>query len=366
MAPVSVVPETAKSARRPVLLVTGSSGLIGSEMCTYFAREGYQVHGVDNNQRAVFFGPAGDTRWNQARLEREVTGFVHHELDMRDRAGVVALVAELKPSAIVHTAAQPSHDRAAAIPFDDFDTNAVGTLNLLEAARRACPESPFVHMSTNKVYGDLPNSIRLKELDTRWEYDDPAYENGIAEGFPIDQSKHSLFGASKVAADVMVQEYGRYFGMPTCCLRGGCLTGPSHSGVELHGFLSYLVKCNLERREYRVYGYKGKQVRDNIHSLDVARFAHEFIKAPRSGEVYNLGGGKANSCSILEAFAAVESVTGAPQRYTYVDENRIGDHIVYYSDLRKMRAHYPAWDVRVTLEEIVGQIAEAWRAKLPS
>jgi len=352
------------TARRRILLVTGSSGLIGSEMCAHFAAEGYEVHGFDNNQRAVFFGPAGDTRWNQARLEREVPGFVHHELDLRDRAGVLALVDELRPSAIVHTAAQPSHDRAAAIPFDDFDTNAVGTLDLLEAARRSCPESPFVHMSTNKVYGDRPNTIRLKELDSRWDYDDPEYAEGIPESFPIDQSKHSLFGASKVAADVMVQEYGRYFGMPTCCLRGGCLTGPSHSGVELHGFLSYLVKCNLEGREYRVYGYKGKQVRDNIHSRDVARFAHEFISRPRSGEVYNLGGGKQNSCSILEAFRITEGLTGRPQVHTYVEENRIGDHIVYYSDLRKMKAHYPNWDITVGLEDTIGQIADAWRGKI--
>ena len=352
------------TARRRILLVTGSSGLIGSEMCAHFAAEGYEVHGFDNNQRAVFFGPAGDTRWNQARLERDVPGFVHHELDLRDRAGVLALVSKLRPAAIVHTAAQPSHDRAAAIPFDDFDTNAVGTLNLLEAARRSCPESPFVHMSTNKVYGDRPNTIRLKELDSRWDYDDPEYAEGIPESFPIDQSKHSLFGASKVAADVMVQEYGRYFGMPTCCLRGGCLTGPSHSGVELHGFLSYLVKCNLEGREYRVYGYKGKQVRDNIHSRDVARFAHEFINRPRPGEVYNLGGGKQNSCSILEAFRITEGLTGRPQVHTYVEENRIGDHIVYYSDLRKMKAHYPNWDITVGLEDTIGQIAAAWRAKI--
>jgi CDP-paratose 2-epimerase len=219
-------------------------------------------------------------------------------------------------------------------------------------------------MSTNKVYGDLPNTIRLKELETRWDYDDPAFENGIGESFSIDQSKHSLFGASKVAADVMVQEYGRYFGMPTCCLRGGCLTGPNHSGVELHGFLSYLVKCNLEGREYRVFGYKGKQVRDNIHSLDVARFIHEFLKAPRVAEVYNLGGGKANSCSILEAFAITERSTGKAQRHSYVEENRIGDHIVYYSDLRKMREHYPAWDITVSLAETIRQIVEAWRQKL--
>jgi CDP-paratose 2-epimerase len=343
------------------LLVTGSSGLIGSEVCVHFSELGWEIHGVDNNQRAVFFGPQGDTRWNQQRLEQDLPGFVHRELDIRNRAGVLELLKEVKPDAIVHTAAQPSHDRAAAIPFDDFDTNAVGTLNLLEATRQACPESPFAHMSTNKVYGDRPNTIALAELETRWDYADPAYAGGIDENFPIDQSKHSLFGASKVAADVMVQEYGRYFNMPTCCLRGGCLTGPNHSGVELHGFLSYLVKCNLEGREYRVFGYKGKQVRDNIHSHDVARFIEEFIKAPRVAEVYNIGGGRANSCSILEAFAIAEQFSGRKQRYTYVEENRIGDHICYISDLTKMRAHYPGWDITVSLEETIRQIVEAWK-----
>jgi CDP-paratose 2-epimerase len=346
------------------LLITGSSGLIGSEVCHYFSRElGYEIHGVDNNQRAVFFGPQGDTRWNQQRLQGELKGFVHHELDIRDRQGVLKLIAEVRPDAIVHAAAQPSHDRAAAIPFDDFDTNAVGTLNLLEAARQACPEAPFVHMSTNKVYGDRPNSIKLTELETRWDYADPAYAHGISEDFSIDQSKHSLFGASKVAADVMVQEYGRYFGMPTCALRGGCLTGPNHTGVELHGFLSYLVKCNLEGKEYRVFGYKGKQVRDNIHSLDVARFMAAFVQTPRVAEVYNLGGGKENSCSILEAFSIAEKFTGKKQQYTYVDENRIGDHICYYSDLRKMKAHYPGWDITQSLEETIRQIVEAWKQR---
>lgn len=349
---------------KKTILVTGSSGLIGSEVCVYFANElGYAVHGVDNNQRAVFFGPQGDTRWNQRRLADTLAGFSHHELDIRDRAGVLELVKTIRPDVIVHTAAQPSHDRAAAIPFDDFDTNAVGTLNLLEAARQACPESPFVHMSTNKVYGDAPNSIPLRELETRWDYADAAFDHGIPETFTIDQSKHSLFGASKVAADVMVQEYGRYFGMPTCCLRGGCLTGPNHSGVELHGFLSYLIKCNLEQREYKVFGYKGKQVRDNIHSLDVARFMASFVAAPRQGEVYNLGGGKANSCSILEAFKIAEGFTGKAQVYTYVDENRIGDHICYYSDLRKMRSHFPAWDITQSLESTIGQIVEAWKSR---
>jgi len=346
------------------LLVTGSSGLIGSEVCIYFANQGWLIHGVDNNQRAVFFGNQGDTRWNQQRLQSKIKGFVHHELDIRDRQGVLDLIESIQPDAIVHTAAQPSHDRAAAIPFDDFDTNAVGTLNLLEASRQFCPESPFVHMSTNKVYGDRPNTIKLKELDTRWDYDDPAYEQGISETFSIDQSKHSLFGASKVAADVMVQEYGRYFNMPTCCLRGGCLTGPNHSGVELHGFLSYLVKCNLEAKEYKIFGYKGKQVRDNIHSLDVARFIESFVESPKIAEVYNLGGGKQNSCSIIEAFNLAEKYSGKAMLYTYVSENRIGDHICYYSDLTKMRSHYPDWDITISLDETIEQIVESWQKRL--
>ena len=345
------------------LLVTGSSGLIGSEVCLHFARLGWEIHGLDNNQRAVFFGPQGDTRWNQERLAAQIKNFHHHELDIRDRQGVLDLLAGLKPDAVVHTAAQPSHDRAAAIPFDDFDTNAVGTLNLLEAVRRACPESPFVHLSTNKVYGDRPNFIRLKELETRWDYDDPAYADGIAEDFSIDQSKHSLFGASKAAADIIVQEYGLYFGLPSCCLRGGCLTGPNHSGVELHGFLSYLVKCNLEGKEYKVYGYKGKQVRDNIHSHDVARFIEEFLQAPRVAAVYNLGGGRDNSCSILEAFALTEKFTGQKQIHTYLDENRIGDHICYISNLAKMRRDYPAWDITISLEDTIHQIVDAWKSR---
>lgn len=341
------------------ILVTGSSGLIGSEVCMHFASQRWKVHGIDNNQRAVFFGPSGDTRWNQRRLMQAIDKFEHHELDIRDRSQVLELIKKLKPDAIVHAAAQPSHDRAAAIPFDDFDTNAVGTLNLLEAARQACPDSPFVHMSTNKVYGDRPNTIALTELETRWDYHDSEFANGIPESFPIDQSKHSLFGASKVAADVLVQEYGRYFDMPTCCLRGGCLTGPNHSGVELHGFLSYLVKCNIEGRQYSVFGYKGKQVRDNIHSEDVARFIAAFIDSPRSAEVYNIGGGKANSCSILEAFEIAQSITGREMDYAYVDENRIGDHICYYSDLTKMRADYPGWDIDISLEETISQIVNA-------
>ena len=348
------------------IIVTGSSGLIGSEVVRFFHGEGCVVHGVDNNQRALFFGPHGDTRWSQQRLVDALPDFHHHELDIRDRQGMLALVKELRPDGIIHAAAQPSHDRAAFIPFDDFDTNAVGTLNLLEAARQFCPESPFIYMSTNKVYGDLPNAISLQELETRWDYDDPTYLNGIPESFSIDQSKHSLFGASKVAGDIMVQEYGRYFKMPTCCLRGGCLTGPNHSGVELHGFLSYLVKCNLEGSEYRIFGYKGKQVRDNIHSEDVARFIHAFFKTPRCGEVYNIGGGKDNACSIWEAFTLVEQFSGKKQVFTYVDDNRIGDHICYYSDLSKMKAHYPEWGITKSLTQTIKEIVSSWKERINS
>ena len=346
------------------MVVTGSSGLIGSEVCAYFDGLDWEIHGIDNDARAVFFGPQGSTRWNQQRLERMLNNFTHHELDIRNREGVLELIKQLCPEVVVHAAAQPSHDRAAAIPFDDFDINAAGTLNLLEAVRRAAPEAPFIFLSTNKVYGDALNSIPLVELEKRWDYNTPVFKNGIAETFSVDQSKHSLFGASKIAADIMTQEYGRYFGMKTCCLRGGCLTGPMHSGVELHGFLSYLLRCNLEGRKYYVYGYKGKQVRDNIHSLDVARFIHAFIQNPRSGEVYNIGGGKENTCSVIEAFEVSEELTGKKMNWEYVDKNRIGDHVCYYSDLSKARNHYPGWDITIRLEEIFAQIAEAWKHRI--
>ena len=345
---------------RKFILVTGSSGLIGSEVVCFFAAGGWRVHGIDNNMRASFFGPTGDTRWNQTRLLREWPNFTHHELDVRDRGRIDELINQVRPSAIVHCAAQPSHDLAASRPFDDFDVNATGTLNLLEAARRHCPESPFVYLSTNKVYGDAPNEIELRELETRWEYADPNFTDGIPEDFRIDQSKHSLFGASKVAADIMVQEYGRYFGMSTCCLRGGCLTGPNHSGVELHGFLSYLVYCNIEERTYRIFGYKGKQVRDNIHSEDVARFIDCFVTAPRVAEVYNLGGGRANSISILEAFKAVSNISGKPMKYEYVDVPRSGDHICYISNLAKMQTHYPRWGITKDIKTTLIEIYEAW------
>ncbi|MBW7956575.1 MAG: NAD-dependent epimerase/dehydratase family protein [Deltaproteobacteria bacterium] len=342
------------------LLVTGSSGLIGSAVVGRFSEEGWDVAGIDNNMRAEFFGPAGDTRWNQSRLVRKHPGFRHIEADIRDRRKVMEVVSDLRPSAIVHAAAQPSHDLAASRPFDDFDVNAGGTLNLLEAARLACPESPFIHLSTNKVYGDAPNELEIFETETRYDYADPAFKNGISEDMRIDRSKHSLFGASKAAADLMVQEYGRYFGMPTVCLRGGCLTGPNHSGVELHGFLSYLVKCNIERKTYRVYGYKGKQVRDNIHSDDVVDFIMCFLASPRVAEVYNLGGGRGNSVSIIEAFGVMESISGIPMDWEYSEGNRSGDHICYISDLSKAKAHYPGWEVRKDLKGVIMEIAEAW------
>jgi CDP-paratose 2-epimerase len=346
------------------LLVTGSSGLIGSEIVSFFAFRGWTVHGLDNNMRADFFGPSGDTRWNLDRLRQTYSQFVHHEVDVRNRTAVLALVREVSPDAIVHTAAQPSHDLAASRPFDDFDVNAVGTLNLLEAARQLCPDSPFVHMSTNKVYGDAPNELPLEESKTRWDYADEADQDGINESCRIDRSLHSLFGASKVAADVMAQEYGRYFGMPTCALRGGCLTGPNHAGVELHGFLSYLVKCNIEGRVYRIYGYKGKQVRDNIHSFDVAQFIERFIDSPRAGEVYNLGGGRQNSVSILEAFDLISSITGRKMKYEYLDLPRRGDHICYISNLAKIKSHYPGWEITKDLTSIFHEIYESWDARL--
>jgi len=346
------------------ILVSGSSGLIGSEVVRHFDGLGWKIYGIDNNMRADFFGPKGDTRWNQSQLLQECKNFNHIELDIRDRKSVMKCFEGIKPDYIAHTAAQPSHDLAASRPFDDFDVNAVGTLNLLEAARQYCPESPFAHMSTNKVYGDAPNNLNLIEYGTRWDYGDSEYCNGIKESFTIDQSKHSLFGASKVAADIMVQEYGRYFNMPTCALRGGCLTGPNHSGVELHGFLSYLIKVNIIGGEYTIFGYKGKQVRDNIHSYDVARFIEEFFKKPRCGEVYNIGGGRDNSVSILEAFDIVSGITGKTMNYKYTDKNREGDHICYISDLSKMKNHYPEWDITKPLITVFEEIVESWNRRV--
>lgn len=348
------------------IVVTGSSGLIGSEVVETFCKDGYKVYGVDNNMRKDFFGPKGDTSWNRDRLVKAYKNFEHIELDIRDRQGVLKEIAKITPDVLIHTAAQPSHDLAASRPFDDFDVNAVGTLNLLEATRLSNPETIFVHMSTNKVYGDAPNNIKLVERETRWDYDDDKYREGIKESFTIDQSKHSLFGASKVAADIMVQEYGRYFGMKSCVLRGGCLTGPNHSGVELHGFLSYLIKCNLEQKKYTIFGYKGKQVRDNIHSHDVVSFIKEFIKAPRIAEVYNIGGGRENSISILEAFELIQSISGTKMIYDYSDVNRQGDHICYISDLSKMKAHYPNWNITKSLKDTFIEIYDSWKIKFNS
>ena len=346
------------------LLVTGSSGLIGSEVVAFFCGQAWQVNGLDNNMRREFFGPQGDTSWNRKRLER-LAGFRHHEVDIRDRTRVLEIVREIKPDAIVHAAAQPSHDLAASRPFDDFDVNAGGTLNLLEAARQVSPDVPFVYMSTNKVYGDAPNRLDLVEKETRWDYADPEYFDGIEETFSIDQSMHSIFGASKVAADVMVQEYGRYFNMPSCCLRAGCLTGPNHSGVELHGFLSYLIRCNLLDKSYRIYGYQGKQVRDNVHSYDVAKFIDHFIQSPRAGEVYNLGGGRDNSISILEAFNMIEGISGKKMTFELLEESRKGDHLCYISNLAKIKAHFPVWRITKNLKEIFQEIYDGWR-KRPS
>jgi CDP-paratose 2-epimerase len=338
-------------------IVTGSSGLIGSEVVAFLDERGWRVEGVDNNMRADFFGPEGDTTWNLERLLRETTRFTHNDLDIRDRDAMLRLLGEHRPALVVHAAAQPSHDLAAQRPFDDFEVNAVGTLNLLEAARRHCPESPFVFLSTNKVYGDAPNELELVELETRWDYADPALREGIDETMRIDATMHSVFGASKVAADVMVQEYGRYFGMPTCCFRGGCLTGPHHSGAELHGFLAYLARAIREGRSYRIYGYKGKQVRDNIHSFDVCTAVMAFAESPRPAAVYNLGGGRGNSCSMLEAIAALEELHGRALDAEYVDENRRGDHICYISDLGRFRADYPGWELSISLDEIYEQLA---------
>ncbi len=345
------------------LLVTGSSGLIGSEVVSYFADRGHKIYGIDNNMRADFFGPPGDTRWNQARLIDRYPSFTHLEIDIRNRDNILSCIKEIRPELIVHAAAQPSHDLAATRPFDDFDINATGTLNLLEATRLYAGDASFVYMSTNKVYGDAPNEINLKELPTRWDYDDAAYYGGIPEDFRIDHCKHSVFGASKLAADIMVQEYGRYFGIKSCCLRGGCLTGPNHSGVELHGFLSYLIKVNLLEGVYNIFGYKGKQVRDNIHAFDVARFIEAFNDNPRCGEVYNIGGGRSNSCSILEAFDAVGAMTGKKMRFEYMDKNRAGDHVCYISDLSKIFSHYPAWNISIPLPQIYEEIIASWLAR---
>lgn len=338
------------------VLVTGSSGLIGSAAVEIFHERGAEIVGVDNNMRADFFGERGDTRWNRMRLESSCPRFTHREIDIRDRDAINRLFREHPFDVIIHAAAQPSHDLAARRPFDDFETNANGTLNLLEATRTYCPTAVFAYLSTNKVYGDRPNRIRLTELDTRFDFADPAYENGIDETFPIDQSLHSLFGVSKAAADLMVQEYGRYFGLRTGVFRGGCLTGPLHSGVELHGFLNYLVSTALAEGQYTVYGYKGKQVRDQIHSHDVVEALWQFAQSPRPGAVYNIGGGKENAASLLECVDKVHAATGKRPVLTLTDDARVGDHICYYTDLSKLRRDYPEWKQRYSLDRILEEM----------
>ena len=346
------------------IIVTGSSGLIGSEAVAHFDGAGHAVFGIDNNMRREFFGPAGDTTWNLRRLLGTTRSFTHHQLDIRDRAGVLRLFHEIQPDLVIHCAAQPSHDKARDIPFDDFDVNAVGTLNLLEATRQAAPEAVFIYMSTNKVYGDAPNELPLVETETRYDYADPADVHGIGETCRIDRCLHSLFGASKTAADVMAQEYGRYFGLRVGVFRGGCLTGPSHSGVELHGFLSYLVHVAVAGTPYTIFGYKGKQVRDQIHSYDVVRAFEEFARHPRCGEVYNLGGGRENSASVLECIALIRELSGLEIDHRYLEQNRAGDHICYISDLRKLRAHLPGWSVTRSLPSIVAEMLAAETERL--
>lgn len=340
------------------VLVTGSSGLIGSEAVEFFDARGWEVHGVDNNMRRDFFGPDGDTTWNLERLRKAVRRFTHYDLDIRNWPAIENLVKALRPDLVIHSAAQPSHDLAARRPFDDFQVNANGTLNMLEAARRYAPASPFVFMSTNKVYGDAPNELALVELDTRWDYADPARREGIDERCRVDASMHSLFGASKLAADIMVQEYGRYFNMPTVCYRAGCMTGSGHSGAELHGFLAYLARAVKEGRSYRVFGYKGKQVRDNIHSYDVCAAMLAFYEKPSSAAVYNLGGGRQNSVSVLEAIARFEEILGRKLKWEYVDQARGGDHICYVSNLGKLKADYPGWAITRTLSDILKDLAD--------
>ncbi len=340
-----------------VALVTGSSGLIGSEAVSFLDARGWTVHGVDNNMRREFFGPAGDTTWNLKRLLESTSSFEHHSLDVRDRDSIRRLIGGVRPSLIIHAAAQPSHDLAASRPFDDFEINAVGTLNLLEAARASCPETPFVFMSTNKVYGDAPNELPLVELETRWDYADPALAEGIDETMRIDSSMHSLFGASKASADLLVQEYGRYFDMPTVCFRGGCLTGPHHSAAELHGFLAYVAKSVRESIPYKIYGYKGKQVRDNIHAFDVCTAIMEFAENPKCAAVYNLGGGRANSISVLEALTRLGELTGRTATHDYVETARRGDHVCYITDMSRFRQDYPSWQIAISLDEILNQLA---------
>jgi CDP-paratose 2-epimerase len=345
-----------------VAIITGSAGLIGSETSRWFHEQGFDIVGIDNDLRAWFFGSQASTAPTRQRLETTLKRYQHHSVDIRDQPRVREIFARFGKAVavIVHTAAQPSHDWAARDPFADFGVNATGTLNLLECTRQLCPDAVFIFTSTKKEYGDTPNRLPLVEQAKRWEIEKShPFHAGIDETMSIDQSKHSLFGASKVAADVLVQEYGRYFGMKTACFRGGCLTGPAHAGTELHGFLAYLMKCTVSGTPYRVFGYKGKQVRDNIHSHDLVAAFWEFFRAPRSGEVYNMGGSRHSHCSMLEAIEICEELSGRKLNHTYVEDNRAGDHIWYVSDVRRFQSHYPDWRYRYGLREILNEIHAA-------
>ncbi|MCI0336976.1 MAG: NAD-dependent epimerase/dehydratase family protein [Acidobacteria bacterium] len=346
------------------LLVTGSNGLVGSTVVEYFDALGWRTYGIDNNMRKEFFGTNADTGWMLSKLQTKCKRFTYFNFDIRDRKMVEECLVEVRPDMIVHAAAQPSHDLAASRPFDDFEINALSTLILLEFTRRHAPEATFVYMSSNKVYGDAPNELAMQELEYRWDYALPDYYDGISESFRIDRSQHSIFGASKVAADVMVQEYGRYFGLRTCCLRAGCITGTGHSAVELHGFLSYLTRVAIMNETYRIFGYKGKQVRDNIDSYDIATFIEQFHDNPQIGEVYNIGGGRENSCSIMEAFGYIEHLTGTKVKYEYIEQVRRGDHICYISDLKKARLNYPGWNITKNLPTIFENLVDSWKQKL--
>ncbi len=351
-----------------IAVVTGSAGLIGSEAVRFFARKGFKTIGIDNDMRKFFFGDEAATHWNRKRLEAEVPGYEHKCIDIRDQRRIEDLFKEYGTDIrlILHSAAQPSHDWAARDPFTDFTVNANGTLVLLEMTRRFCPEAVFIFTSTNKVYGDKPNFLPLVELEQRWELDSshPYSRYGIDERMSIDQTKHSLFGASKVAADVLVQEYGRYFGIKTGIFRGGCLTGPAHSGTELHGFLAYLMKCAITGDHYTIFGYGGKQVRDNIHAYDLVNCFYHFLKKPRIAQVYNMGGSRFANCSLLEAITRCEEITGNKVNCSYAGENRAGDHIWWISDVRKFQSHYPDWEYRYDLDDTLIQIFEGLRKRL--
>jgi CDP-paratose 2-epimerase len=342
------------------LIVTGSSGLVGSEIVDLLSKDFNHVFGIDNNLRKYFFGNQGDVKHRERSLKKKIKNYTHFNLDIRERNKIFNLVKKIKPFAIIHCAGQPSHDLAAKIPFDDFETNANGTLNLLEAVRRYSKKTIFIFLSTNKVYGDNPNKLELNELKTRYEYKNKDFKKGINEKLSIDQNTHSIFGASKLSADILVQEYGRYFDILTCCLRAGCITGPNHAGVELHGFLNYLIKCNVNKTMYSIYGYKGKQVRDNIHAYDLAQFIRLFLEKPRKAEVYNIGGGKNNSISILEAFNKIANLSGIKMISEYKKKARVGDHICYYSDLTKIKKHYPSWHIEKKLDNIFEEILQRY------